>query len=283
MAWRRHRAATLLPRRCGRAAERAIATIEMAILTPVMLLLVTVSCQAALWQEADHVALAAAESGVAAGAEVGGSPDGAKGEALSAASQMGSGVLTSPGASVRESGGLVTVTVTGQSEQLVPGIPVSVERVGIGPPRGTPRVIRTRASRSGRRRQGGVATLEMSLLMLPVLLLAELGVAGGRYAQAQAYATAAAYSAARAASLAASPQQAQSAAQSAAQASVQGAGAACGGMTASTNVSDFTPGGNVTVTVTCQVSYSDLLVLPLPGSVTVTGTAVSPVDLFRVT
>ena len=44
-----------------------------------MLLLVTVSTQAALWQEADHVALAAAESGVAAGAEVGGSPDGAKG------------------------------------------------------------------------------------------------------------------------------------------------------------------------------------------------------------
>jgi hypothetical protein len=104
--------------------------------------------------------------------------------------------------------------------------------------------------------------------MLPVLLLAELGVAGGRYAQTQAYAD---------------PDQAASAAQSAAQASVQGAGAACGGMTASTNVSDFTPGGNVTVTVTCQVSYSDLLVLPLPGSVTVTGTAVSPVDLFRVT
>ena len=69
-------------------------------------------------------------------------------------------------------------------------------------------MIRTRASRSGRRRQGGVATLEMSLLMLPVLLLAELGVAGGRYAQAQAYATAAAYSAARAASLAADPDQA---------------------------------------------------------------------------
>ena len=144
-------------------------------------------------------------------------------------------------------------------------------------------MIPTRASRSGRRRQGGVATLEMSLLMLPVLLLAELGVAGGRHAQAQAYASAAAYSAARAASLAASPEQAQSAAQSAAQVSVQDAGAACSGATDSADVSDFTPGGNVTVTVTCQVSYSDLLLLPLPGSVTVSGKAVSPVDLFRVT
>jgi hypothetical protein len=54
-------------------------------------------------------------------------------------------------------------------------------------------------------------------------------------------------------------------------------------VTASTNVSDFVAGGNVTVTVTCQVSYSDLLLLPLPGSVTVSGKAVSPVDLFRVT
>ena len=93
MAPRRHRPPPGLPRRRRRAAERAIATIEMAILTPVMLLLVTVSTQAALWQEADHVALAAAESGVAAGAEVGGSSASAKGEATSAASQMGSGVL----------------------------------------------------------------------------------------------------------------------------------------------------------------------------------------------
>ena len=138
MAPRRYRAAARLPRRRGRAAERAIATIEMAILTPVMLLLVTVSTQAALWQEADHVALAAAESGVAAGAEVGGSPAGATGEAKSAASQMGSGVLISPGVTVSESGGLVTVTVTGQSEQLVPGIPVSESAAASAPLEGLP-------------------------------------------------------------------------------------------------------------------------------------------------
>jgi hypothetical protein len=127
-----------LPRRRGRAAQSAIATIEMAILTPVMLLLVTVSCQAALWQEADHVALAAAESGVAAGAQVGGSPAGARGEAISAASQMGAGVLISPGATVTEKGGLVTVTVTGESEQLLPGIPVSVSASASAPIEGLP-------------------------------------------------------------------------------------------------------------------------------------------------
>ena len=69
---------------------------------------------------------------------MGGSPVSAKGEALSAASQMGSGVLISPGASVTESGGLVTVTVTGQSEQLVPGIPVSVSASASAPLEGLP-------------------------------------------------------------------------------------------------------------------------------------------------
>jgi hypothetical protein len=103
-----------------------------------MLLLVTFSTHAALWQEADHVALAAAESGVAAGAEVGGSSATAKGEAASAASQMGSGVLISPDVTVTEAGGLVTVTVTGQSEQLVPGIPVSVSAAASAPLEGLP-------------------------------------------------------------------------------------------------------------------------------------------------
>ena len=75
---------------------------------------------------------------MAAGSEVGGSPAGAKGEAISAASQMGSGVLISPGATVTESGGLVTVTVTGQAEQLVPGIPVSVSASASAPIEGLP-------------------------------------------------------------------------------------------------------------------------------------------------
>ena len=138
MAPRRHRAPTPLSRRRGRAAERAIATIEMAILTPVMLLLVTVSTQAALWQEADHVALAAAERGAASGAEVGGSPAGAHDEAISAASQMGSGVLISPAVTVTEGAGRVTVTVAGESEQLVPGIPVSVSASASAPLEGLP-------------------------------------------------------------------------------------------------------------------------------------------------
>jgi len=69
---------------------------------------------------------------------VGGSSATAKGQAMSAASQMGSGVLVSPVVRVTESVGLVTVTVTGQSEQLVPGIPVSVSASASAPLEGLP-------------------------------------------------------------------------------------------------------------------------------------------------
>jgi hypothetical protein len=51
---------------------------------------------------------------------------------------MGSGVLVSPVVRVTESVGLVTVTVTGQSEQLVPGIPVSVSVSASAPLEGLP-------------------------------------------------------------------------------------------------------------------------------------------------
>ncbi len=57
---------------------------------------------------------------------------------MSAASQMGSGVLVSPVVRVTESGGLVTVTVTGRAEQLVPGIPVSVSASASAPLEGLP-------------------------------------------------------------------------------------------------------------------------------------------------
>ena len=120
--------------------------------------------------------------------------------------------------------------------------------------------------------------------MVPVvMLLLELGVAGGRHAQAQSLANSAAYGAARAASLAADPAQAQTAASNAAAVSLAHAGAACTSWSVTADLGAFQPDGNVSVDVTCQVSFSDITLLPLPGSVTVTGHAVSPVDEYRST
>ena len=110
-------------RRLGR---RAAAVVQLAVLAPVFLLLVTGSVQAALWQEADHVALAAAQRGVIAARGIGGSVTAGETTASAAAAQLGSGVLVSPSARVTTTGGEITVTVTGTAEQLVPGLQLAI-------------------------------------------------------------------------------------------------------------------------------------------------------------
>ena len=44
---------------------------------------------------------------------------------------------------------------------------------------------------------------------------------------------------------------------------------------------DFTPGGVVTVTVSCTVQLSGLGLLRIPGSETITASASSPIDVYR--
>ena len=123
----------------------------------------------------------------------------------------------------------------------------------------------------------------MVIVVPVVMLLLELGIAGGRHAQAQSLADTAAFSAARAASLAADPAQAETAAADAAAASLADAGSACTSWSVSPELGAFQPGGSVSVDVTCQVSFSDITLLPLPGSIAVTGHAVSPIDEYRST
>ena len=131
------------------------------------------------------------------------------------------------------------------------------------------------------RRQRGSVGVEMVIVVPVVMLLLELGVAGGRHAQAQSLADSAAFGAARAASLAADPAQAETAVTDAAAASLVHAGSACTSWSVSPDLGAFQPGGSVTVDVTCRVSFSDITLLPLPGNMAVTGHAVSPIDEYR--
>jgi hypothetical protein len=55
----------------------------------------------------------------------------------------------------------------------------------------------------------------------------------------------------------------------------------CASLTVSTDTSRFTPGGSVTVTVTCTVGLSGLAGLRLPASETISSQASSVVDTYR--
>ena len=49
----------------------------------------------------------------------------------------------------------------------------------------------------------------------------------------------------------------------------------------SVDVSDFQPGGQVSVSVTCTVGLSDLGLVGFPGAKSMSASAVSPLDQFR--
>jgi Flp pilus assembly protein TadG len=136
-------------------------------------------------------------------------------------------------------------------------------------------------SRPARARDGGSAAAELVLVTPLLLIMLMLIVAAGRLVLARSQVDGAAAQAARAASLAADAAAAGPAAGAAARAALAGDAITCSQLTVTADTTDFTPGGQVSVTVSCTVSLSGLLLLRLPGSETLTAAAAAPIDEFR--
>ncbi|TQL01860.1 TadE/TadG family type IV pilus assembly protein [Cellulomonas sp. SLBN-39] len=123
----------------------------------------------------------------------------------------------------------------------------------------------------------GSMAVEVVVLVPLLLLLALLVVAFGRYVSAEGEVQAMARDAVRAATLERSGDAALAAARATAAAvepgSLRCAPARLDGL--------FVAGGQVTVEVSCEVSFSDLGLVGLPGTATVTGTSTAPLDTWR--
>ncbi|MFF3207727.1 TadE/TadG family type IV pilus assembly protein [Streptomyces sp. NPDC002962] len=132
--------------------------------------------------------------------------------------------------------------------------------------------------------EGSVA-IEAAVIVPSLIMFLCLAIAGGRIVTSGSKIDAAAEDAAREASIHRTAATAQSAAHTAAAESLNDQGITC----ASTSVSVSTGGlsvpvgqvGTVSVTVTCTVSLSDLLLPGVPGTRTLTSTATSVVDQYR--
>ncbi len=126
----------------------------------------------------------------------------------------------------------------------------------------------------------GSAALEL-VLLTPLLIGVLLAVVAlGRLADARLVVTDAAHQAARAASLARTAGTARADARRTARAALDGASRSCTRPQVTVS-GDLTPGTAATATVSCTADLGDLTGLGLPGSVTVTGSAHSPVDQYR--
>lgn len=138
----------------------------------------------------------------------------------------------------------------------------------------------TRRARIGVDEWGSVAA-ELTLLVPALITLLLFVVFCGRLAEARLRVEDAAHQAARAATIARSTGQAGIDAQTTAQAALDQAGMSCRDLTVATRLADLRPGGAVTVTVTCRVGVSDLALLAVPASVSVSADAESIVDRWR--
>ena len=123
--------------------------------------------------------------------------------------------------------------------------------------------------------------VELAVLTIPLVVLLLFVVALGRVSEARGSVDEAARDAARAASIARNESLAGEQGRQAALADLAADGISCQAPTVAIDASDLRPGGRVSATVVCTVSFGDLLLLRLPGRRTVSSTAVEVVDMYR--
>lgn len=135
------------------------------------------------------------------------------------------------------------------------------------------------------RRDRGSATLEM-VIVIPAMFLVLAGiVAAGRIALAQQAVQSVAYDTARAASIARDAASARSSAQEVAALSTTSNNLNCIPFTVDLTTSGFSaPVGStalVDTTIVCTMRLSDIALPGVPGVVTITRSATSPIDTYR--
>ncbi len=129
--------------------------------------------------------------------------------------------------------------------------------------------------------RGDSGPLELVILMPVVLALFGLVVAFGRTTTADTDVEHAARVGARAAASAQTSGGGRALAQDVIVDSLRSAGLSCAAGPAVSVGGDWTPGGRVTVTVSCTASLADVTRLGLPGSRTLTASATEVIDRTR--
>jgi Flp pilus assembly protein TadG len=131
-------------------------------------------------------------------------------------------------------------------------------------------------------RDGGTMSLELVLLTPLLVAFMMLMVGLGLVVEAQSQVDGAARDAARAASIGRTTADADTAAREAATATLNGRKQRCrGGPSTAVDFAEWRPGGQVTVTVSCDIDLAGLSLIHLAPSKTMTGTATAPIDTLR--
>lgn len=109
------------------------ATVEVVLVTPVLLLLVVAVIQFALWYHGVHVAEAAAQEGVRAARVDGGSAAAGQGKAQDFLAQAAPTLVGHPSVTSARDADTARVEVRGTAVSLVPGLHLPIEAVAQSP------------------------------------------------------------------------------------------------------------------------------------------------------
>ncbi|MEV0404816.1 TadE family protein [Actinoallomurus sp. NPDC050550] len=145
----------------------------------------------------------------------------------------------------------------------------------------TPRPRSTTGTAEASRGDAGTMSLELVLLTPILVAFMMLMVGLGRIVEAQSQVDGAARDAARAASVARDRGSARVDADNAAKATMSGNKWCQGGPQVDPDFRDWRQGGQVSVTVRCDIDLGGLSLIGLSASKTMVGTATAPLDTLR--
>lgn len=127
----------------------------------------------------------------------------------------------------------------------------------------------------------GTAVVGVILMTPIVLLLLWFAVLAGRMVTTQQDVISASRDGARAAAVVATPGNAVTKATAAVEGTLAGAGVACQNLTVQVDTASFGAGGQVTVTVRCEVSIQDVVSGWAPGTKVIEASSTAVIDTYR--
>ena len=113
--------------------ERGAGTVELVIATPVLLLLILLITQLALYMHATHIAQAAASQALSAARVQGGSSAAGSAEAQRVLSQLGRGPLQGSSVNVQRGATQASVAINGTVTNVLPFMTLTVHVEAVGP------------------------------------------------------------------------------------------------------------------------------------------------------
>jgi Flp pilus assembly protein TadG len=120
-------------RSSGRFSGDERGSVELVIATPLLLLLILLVVQFAIYEHASEVAQSAASEALAVTRTVGGTTDSGQTEAQTILNSLARGSLIDPRVSVTRSSTTAQVIVTGTAEGVIPLIHLPVKAISSGP------------------------------------------------------------------------------------------------------------------------------------------------------